>query len=683
MLRQILNLLCRSRAGQLRGAGAAPSRWPRRWVPEIEALESRYTPNGCSVIDGSAFRLDCTGPTSNTIVLDYDPPAIGFIGGLNVTVNGVWLGDFGEAMNSIVVNVGNGGDYVMVLATPSKPLTIQNPDSFSASHTKVYLGKDDPLDSTTGYLGGIKGPVTIKNSPSIFQHYAELYIDNRESTVRHDVTLEKTAPIDGNPAYHLIGLGSALAPISWVENDVSALTIWGSTVATGTGNVYTVANTPQNSALVTTTLYSGAGAAADTVHVQQTTGALVIDGQNGQDKVDVGSATDGLNGIQGKVTVKNKDNWSDLTVNDTGDTFGRYWELNDKELTSWWDSSKKAVIAWGPNDLNSLTINGSNSINQFWVKDTPQSAPPLPLVTTINTGGSGTSVHVVKTSGNLILKGVPGTNLYGPDGGPTSWNITDNDIGTITGPNLNGWAPKAVEFNHIGWLFGGNGTNVFSFKDGKGVSGMIDGGGGPHNTLDYSQYTTGVYVNLQLARATNVNGGSNWSVSNIQDVFGGNGDDILAGNGQGNTLWGGPGGRDLIIAGWNGALGIQSNTLIASPSTGCILISGYTDYDTDDAALQAILKEWVRPISYADRVDHIRNGGADALNKDASGNPYLLNFSAVVQTVHYNLFENYSNTLIGSDEDPNHLDPLDLYFGKFAQDSRPTYKAAETWVEIT
>jgi Ca2+-binding RTX toxin-like protein len=117
----------------------------------------------------------------------------------------------------------------------------------------------------------------------------------------------------------------------------------------------------------------------------------------------------------------------------------------------------------------------------------------------------------------------------------------------------------------------------------------------------------GVTVNLQLSTSSGLSSG----ISGIQNVIGSAGNDILVGNG-GNVLKGGAG-RDLIIA---GALG----SIIDGGEDEDILIGGTTDYDTDAAALIAVMAEWSRQDrindDYLTRVANLMNGtnGAPIMN---------------------------------------------------------------------
>jgi hypothetical protein len=115
----------------------------------------------------------------------------------------------------------------------------------------------------------------------------------------------------------------------------------------------------------------------------------------------------------------------------------------------------------------------------------------------------------------------------------------------------------------------------------SGVAVSINGEGG-NNTLDYSGYSGDVTVDLPLGSATGLTGG----ISNIRNVVGSQGNDILVGNGQANALIGGTG-RNILIAGQGGG-----DTLVGGSSQN-ILIAGYTDDDLDVGALDAVMAQWI------------------------------------------------------------------------------------------
>ncbi len=222
--------------------------------------------------------------------------------------------------------------------------------------------------------------------------------------------------------------------------------------------------------------------------------------------------------------------------------------------------------------------------------------------------------------------------LQGPDQ-PDTWWIVGPDSGVLN-----------YELTYTGFnnLTGGLDNNTFDIANNGLISGVLDGGDGG-NTLDYSGYTGDVTVDLPLGTASRVGGG----VKSILDVVGSVGNDILVGNGTGNTLFGGTG-RNLLIA------GVGPGSLVGGPDDD-ILVGGSTNYDSNPAALTAIMAEWDRtdlgspgdPTGYQARVNHLLDGGG--LNGTS-----LLNTS----TFHDN---GDGNILAGADG-------LDLFFGRVAFD---------------
>ena len=63
-----------------------------------------------------------------------------------------------------------------------------------------------------------------------------------------------------------------------------------------------------------------------------------------------------------------------------------------------------------------------------------------------------------------------------------------------------------------------------------------------YDTLYYSDFVEGIFVNLATGKATNIIGG----VSSIENVTGGFGDDVIIGDDKDNVLVGGPGNDKLI-----------------------------------------------------------------------------------------------------------------------------------------
>lgn len=228
---------------------------------------------------------------------------------------------------------------------------------------------------------------------------------------------------------------------------------------------------------------------------------------------------------------------------------------------------------------------------------------------------SATSTGGFRNIQKLVGSTAASNSLTGADVS-NAWTITAANAGTV-----NAFGYKGIEY-----LVGGKGVDVFKFSM-AGTEAGINGGGAPLNQgdwLDYSSFTMAVTVNLATGAASNVNGGAAGSVSNIQNLHGGNAGSTLTGNAQGNILVAGSGvntitggsGRSLLIGG-KGASAITGGSG-GSAGGGDILIAGSTSYDTmttaNESALMAILAEWQSADSLATRFTDIDTGSGGGLN---------------------------------------------------------------------
>jgi hypothetical protein len=100
-----------------------------------------------------------------------------------------------------------------------------------------------------------------------------------------------------------------------------------------------------------------------------------------------------------------------------------------------------------------------------------------------------------------------------------------------------------------------------------------------------------------LGTATGVAGG----ISNIRNVTGSVGNDLLVGDANANVLIGGTG-RNVIIGG-GGA------DRIVGGGGDNLLIGGTTAYDQNAAALDLIMQEWLLASDFATRVAALQSGG--------------------------------------------------------------------------
>ena len=184
-----------------------------------------------------------------------------------------------------------------------------------------------------------------------------------------------------------------------------------------------------------------------------------------------------LSGIDGLVYAEYTGaGTTSLILGDSGDATGRSPELTSNEVTG----LAPVPIIFVSKKITSLTIDAGTGSDTLSLSSLPTGG-----ITTFN-GGSGANT------------------LVGPNARHT-WNITGTNAGNVAARSLS---------PNIQNLTGGSANDTFKFSNGKGVTGVINGGGGT-DTLDYSSYTTGVTVNLTTGTATGTGG-----VTNIENVTG-------------------------------------------------------------------------------------------------------------------------------------------------------------------
>jgi hypothetical protein len=163
--------------------------------------------------------------------------------------------------------------------------------------------------------------------------------------------------------------------------------------------------------------------------------------------------------------------------------------------------------------------------------------------------------------------------------------------GTVVGPNsATSWAIPQVNtinvldltFSNFANISAGSGNDSFALSGAGELTGNIDGGGGV-NSLSYSGYPGNVIVDLLLDSATAVLGG----VHDIQNVTGGNGNNLLVGNAHANVLVGGSG-RNILIGEGGGAS-------LTGGGGDNLLIGGSTVWDGNMTALQRSSRSGISP----------------------------------------------------------------------------------------
>jgi hypothetical protein len=474
---------------------------------------------------------------------------------------------YGNAnLGSLVIVGGAFGNSYTVADTPSTPVVSTNTilnsgggaDSVyvSATHGPLYIDGVDGMDrvfigsSLTGTAPTTRGILAPVHVTETGDGLTDLTVNDSGDQVSRTTVLANG---------YMTGL--APATIFWDVNKIHSLTVEGS----AGGNDSTVIDPGP----FPTLLYGGIG--GNQVNVQAVSGSLTVDG-NGSfaDSVLIGRPVAGghiLDQILAQVEVMNTGGFTHLVVDDSADTAAHPAAFLSSITL---DFLAPQPIGFVSGDVTNLTIIGGLG------DDTLTVATP-PIVPTTFDGGGGTNTLV-------------GPNL------DSTWQITGPDSGQL----------GLLSFLDVQNLVSGGGVNVFQFSNAGSLSGQIVGSGSGNDWLDYGAVSSYVTVDLPSGAASAVAGG----ISNIRNVRAGSGGSTLTGDAQGNILVGGDG-NDTLTAGSGQSIligGKGADVLTGGPADD-ILIAGYTDYDSNFAALQSIYDEWSTPAPYATRIQNLQIGG--------------------------------------------------------------------------
>jgi ELWxxDGT repeat protein len=309
------------------------------------------------------------------------------------------------------------------------------------------------------------------------------------------------------------------------------------------------------------------------------TGFEVMAGGTGADTFLTSASTgfsgtfDGGGGTADKLTITDGDGnaWA-ITSPNAGTLNGMNFR-NIENLTGGIGSDDFAFTAGG--SISGKIDGGGAGILRFAFSITAN------LQTGSVTGVVGTFANISGFVGNGVSDTVIGSNVT------NTWNLYDaNGNAAVNGIGIYGFES----------LVGGSGNDNYIFGNGA-KTGLINGGPGT-NTLDYSAYLSSITVNFALTTPTALGTGG---VTNVLNVIGGAGDDLMVGNSGANVFIGNAG-RDCIIGGGGG------DTLSGGAGDD-IVIAGTTSYDTTPAALTAIRDYWARTdLSYTQRIAGLTAG---------------------------------------------------------------------------
>jgi hypothetical protein len=255
--------------------------------------------------------------------------------------------------------------------------------------------------------------------------------------------------------------------------------------------------------------------------------------------------------------------------------------------------------------------------------------------------GGNDIIHVVGAQDPAsTLDGGSGSNLLWPDNtGSNTWTLSGAGAGSVSSSGFaNG---NALVFTNMQRLLGGRYADTFRVLPDASFS-YLSGYAGT-NWLDYSAYPSAVTVNLAAHAGTGVAGANLFSFQNV--IGSRKAANTLTGDGNalGNILVGGDA-ADTLTAGTARSIliGGRGADVLTGGKADDIVLGGITDFDQNQAALQAVMGEWLSTTdSYLTRIAKIRagissggstyalvwgttvhdDGSADTLRGDPSGSP--------------------------------------------------------------
>lgn len=272
----------------------------------------------------------------------------------------------------------------------------------------------------------------------------------------------------------------------------------------------------------------------------------ILYGGDGNDKLNGGLGNDYNEGGEGNDELKDTEGGDDKYVYSQGlDIVYDYKGIDVLQLTGLTTANDISFIDLG--DHHKITITaGVNEIQLYYVDRNV-----LYTIETIEfSDGFSTSLNWKSwingtDSGNALNGSADNDTIVGKGGADTlNGNIGNDSIHGGTGNDtLNGGAG-------IDLLHGGDGNDVI--KGGTENDIILGGAGndalngeGGNDTLSYASVTTTVKVNLAVTTAQNTVGAGTDTISNFENLTGGNANDTLRGNGVANLIVG-ENGNDLI-----------------------------------------------------------------------------------------------------------------------------------------
>jgi hypothetical protein len=264
--------------------------------------------------------------------------------------------------------LGGAGNYDFLVQGTSCPTTI----SGSGGSDNVNVGSG-------GSVHAINAPLTLLDPGGSMS-----------------LTVDDSADTAGGAIFMTSDAITGLAPAAINYADLSTLTVNGPSAL----SFYEINGTPASAVrAVTTNLFPGAGGDVTLIESTSAGTTLNVDGGGGSDQVSINGNSDGVQGIEGSISVQNPTGSLILGISDGGDGTGRTATLTASRITG----LAPAAISWDPGSLASLSIEGPAGPSTFTITGTPSSAARAISTTLTDAGADQVFVQTISGTGGAGL----------------------------------------------------------------------------------------------------------------------------------------------------------------------------------------------------------------------------------------------------------------------------------------
>jgi Ca2+-binding RTX toxin-like protein len=280
-----------------------------------------------------------------------------------------------------------------------------------------------------------------------------------------------------------------------------------------------------------------------------------------------------MDNLAGGLTVNGEGGTDTLTINDGLAAKGRSYVINT-------DKVSQGAAAITLDSLEGLTINAANGAARVNTFDVQSTTALMPL--TLN-GGLG---RETVTMSDEDLTGIQ------------TYNFNAGSLERWTSVIVLALPTAYVNYSGVEKMIvnAGSSNDTFKMTETAQPDLTINAGAGI-DTLDYSAFSNNVYVNL----FTGTNAAKVASLSGVENVTGGMGNDVIVGDAHDNVLVGNDG-NDVIIGG-------EGADHLSGGAGEDLMIAGYTDFDGSKSQLQTIRNTWADASkSEQDRVTALKVG---------------------------------------------------------------------------